>query len=124
LDNFIFKTYQLLQKKNNQMNNPSLKGEVSINKMLSQKNPGLRRNDVMFHCFVVVLPTLRKNFPGLQIHFFAPAKPAGDKAPANFAKFNSGGATAPSHNNNSKELNFEDGNSSLGFKAEVSLPLT
>ena len=62
-------------------------------------------------------------FSGFQIHFFAPAKSAGNEAHANFAKFSSGGATAPLVSNQFKELNIEDGNSSLGFKTEVSLPL-
>lgn len=52
-----------------------------------------------------------------QIPFFAPAKLAGDKAHANIAKFNSRGATAPLVSNQFNKLNFEDGNSSLGFQS-------
>ena len=63
------------------MNNPALKGEVSIKeKMLSQTNTRLRRN---------------------------------------FAKFSSGSATASSFHNNFIELNFKDGNSSLGLNAPM-----
>lgn len=209
------------------MNYPALKGEVSYKeKMLSQTNPRLRRNDVMFHSFAscvtdaseklsrtpkvsfseilsqpdmfaqkhvgrITLKQLQclanthrrrqlnkkmdvvnsdvqlvdftpifpsssvensfavcsntkelewvsgifrfpdkmesvlseRMFSGLKFHFFAPAKPAGNKAHANFAKFNSGGATAPSFYNNFTQLNIGDGNSSLGLNAEVSLPL-
>jgi len=62
-------------------------------------------------------------FSGFQIHFFPPANSTRNPAHAKFANLVSRGAVAPLDINNSKELNFEDGNSSLGFKAKVSLPL-
>jgi hypothetical protein len=62
-------------------------------------------------------------FSGLKFHFFAPAKLTKNTAHDNFAKFNSGGATAPSFHNNPTQLNIEDGSYSLGLNAEISLPL-
>ena len=62
-------------------------------------------------------------FSASQIHFFAPTNLTKNPAHAKFGKFSSRGAVAPLHINNSKELNVGDGNSSLGLKAEVSLPL-
>jgi hypothetical protein len=63
-------------------------------------------------------------FKTLQIHFFPPSKLTRNKAHANFGKFISRGSISePLYINNSLELNLlEDGNSSLCFKAEVSLP--
>ena len=65
----------------------------------------------------------KRMFPGFKIHFFPPANPTRNPAHAKFANFNSRGATAPLLHNNFLELNFEDGNSSLWLKPEVSLPL-
>ena len=62
-------------------------------------------------------------FPGFQIHFFPPANPTRNPAHAKFANLTSGAQQSLSHANTFKELNVEDGNSSLGFKTEVSLPL-
>lgn len=44
------------------MNNPALKGEVSINKMLSQRNPRLRRTDVVSNSFGSCVSDAAKEF--------------------------------------------------------------
>ncbi len=62
-------------------------------------------------------------FPGFKIHFFPPANPTRNPAHAKFANFISRSPTGLLHDNNFPELNFGDGNSSFGFKAEASLPL-
>ena len=60
-------------------------------------------------------------FSGFQIHFLSP-KSAGDKAHANFVFSSEGLVSSPSHINHSKELNFEDGDSSPNLKVRVSSP--
>ena len=61
-------------------------------------------------------------FSGFQIHFLSPKSAQGDKAHANF-DFSSGGLVSnPSHIKNSRELNFEDGDSSQNLKVWVSSP--
>ena len=45
------------------MKNPALKGEVSINKMLTTLNPRLRRTDVMFNSFSSCIPNTPKELP-------------------------------------------------------------
>jgi len=60
-------------------------------------------------------------FSRFQIHFLSP-KSAGDKAHANFVFSSEGLVSSPSHINHSKELNFEDGDSSPNLKVRVSSP--
>ena len=64
-------------------------------------------------------------FGALQIHFFPPSKPTRNRAHANFVNlFQRGSKSEPLCDTQNIELNLMgDGNSSLGFKAEVSLPL-
>ena len=63
-------------------------------------------------------------FSTSQIHFFPPVKPTRNLAHANFTNlFARGSKSEPLPINQFKELNIGDGNSSLSFKAEVSLPL-
>jgi len=63
-------------------------------------------------------------FKTLQIHFLTPSKLTRNRALTNFDKFISRGSTSEPHSINKPiELNIEDGNSSLGLKAEVPLPL-
>ena len=57
-------------------------------------------------------------FSTFQIHFLSP------EHSSNYVQFNSGGLVSrPSVSNHLIELNLEDGDSSLGLKAEVSSPL-
>jgi len=44
------------------MNHPALKREVSINKMLTQRNPGLRRTDVVGNSFTSCVSNAAKEF--------------------------------------------------------------
>jgi len=58
-----------------------------------------------------------------QIHFLPPSKPTRNQAPANFENLLARGSLSePLHIDILTELNIGGGNSSLGFKAEVSLP--
>lgn len=60
----------------------------------------------------------------LQIHFFPPKPAQESKAHANFFNLVSGAQQSLSYTNRVQELNVvEKGNSSLGLKAEVPLPL-
>ena len=61
-------------------------------------------------------------FKTLQIHFFSPKSARTNIAHANFNNLVQEGSIYPLHNNKHQELNIEDGNSSIGLKAEVSLP--
>ena len=55
--------------------------------------------------------------------FLSPKSTQGDKTHANFVFYSGGLESRPSDSSQLKELNFEvNGNSSLGLKAEVSLP--
>jgi len=58
-----------------------------------------------------------------QIHFSPPKKPTRNPAHANFMNFAGDSTSESLHINNFTELNIGYGNSSLCFKAEVSLPL-
>jgi hypothetical protein len=62
-------------------------------------------------------------FKVFQIHFFAPKLKQENIAHANFFNLVQEGSVYPLNVNKHKELNIEDGNSSIGLKAEVSLPL-
>ena len=99
---------------------------------LLYENPAIHSDAIELHGISSVLGLPHKvegilpegMFSAPQIHFFAPANSTRNGAHAKFAKFSSRGATsAPLVHNQSEKLNIEDGNSSLCFKAEVSLPL-
>jgi len=62
-------------------------------------------------------------FKVFQIHFFAPKLKQENIAHANFFNLVQEGNIYPLHVSEFQDLNIEDGNSSLGLKAEVSLPL-
>ena len=62
-------------------------------------------------------------FKTFQIHFFAPKSAQENIAHANFVYLVHGDRNNPPDINKHQELNIEDGNSSIGLKAEVSLPL-
>jgi len=63
-------------------------------------------------------------FKTLQIHFFSPKLTQKNTAHANFFGLVHGDSINPLDINKHQELNLvEQGNSSLGLKAEVSLPL-
>ena len=61
---------------------------------------------------------------GLKFHFFPPTNLTRDTYHSKSVRLISSGLTSePLFYSHSKELNTEDGNSSLGFKAEIYLPL-
>ena len=104
--------------------------ETMLVSNLSNKKLAIHSNPIKLHGVSSILTFPHKvesilpegMFSKFQIHFFPPKSTEEDKAHANFL-FISGAQQSLSYTKNSKELNLEDGNSSLCLKAEVSLPL-